>query len=744
MLTEFRKNDGPESHYVGNIWSEQNSDEEPAHYMHLDHKGWLPLIASFIAAFKGDGAMKPLNGAQFTGAYWYKTITSSTTCNGASSGLDEMYLEKPENYATAKDLGSYAIVLADGAADWSLRVTSGDKTDTITGLKAGLNYGDSQLNAGVQRIELIDSSGTVVAVAAGGRCVYGGSSCPDCTYNVNPQVLEFKPAGEAGEDQSCDEFCPLRASDEGGDDDNDPSTGNYVFIDPIIWDPDQQNPVIACEPPCTFVLPPETLESETTISIPPATETIEETWPTATNSDDVVLYTTKTIVTVITIPAITTNVVSYSNVIWRTSNSESSTDIIGWYSISVPGIRMTDKDHPEITWTYSYGPWPPATTRAGGSVTTIVDPETTITTTNEDGSTTVVTKPATTRTSVISNKPGGDDDDNGTNPTGGSDDDNGSNPTGGGDDDNGSDPTDSDGPPPSTATRKSTVKATSGSSTPTCTADCGNVCVRDCGPPGIKIPPVSISIPCIGSGCGGGGGGSNTNNCVGSCGGGGSDTDSDCDDPKTASNCYVSCPAEATKTCETSCYGIVGCDPTGVTSTVSDESTQMPASAATAYNNEWVTMADMDDIDPKQIASEIESYWSKYDPSTTSSSTKTSEALPTGTTTYDCDGSGNCGTILQVKYCDKAVNNLIRNDDKNYGDGKGISSNCWGNSNGDGCVVFITGDGCVMSGNEMWWMYQDLREKGNCDVCGSVHFYDNKGNKCRFTVNYNSGCDNRS
>ncbi|KAF4973568.1 hypothetical protein FSARC_177 [Fusarium sarcochroum] len=70
-----------------------------------------------------------------------------------------------------------------------------------------------------------------------------------------------------------------------------------------------------------------------------------------------------------------------------------------------------------------------------------------------------------------------------------------------------------------------------------------------------------------------------------------------------------------------------------------------------------------------------------------------------------------------TKYCDHAVNSLQRNDDKNYGDGKGLDVNCWGDSSGNGCVVFVTGKNCVLSGNEMWWKYQDLRDsdKGDCD-----------------------------
>ncbi|KAF5251791.1 hypothetical protein FANTH_3110 [Fusarium anthophilum] len=71
-------------------------------------------------------------------------------------------------------------------------------------------------------------------------------------------------------------------------------------------------------------------------------------------------------------------------------------------------------------------------------------------------------------------------------------------------------------------------------------------------------------------------------------------------------------------------------------------------------------------------------------------------------TTYDCKGSGICSlSTFQVKYRDHAINSLIRNDDENYGDGKALSGNCWGDSTGNGCGVFVSGKGCVRSGNEM-------------------------------------------
>ncbi|KAF5715887.1 ferric reductase Fre2p [Fusarium mundagurra] len=129
------------------------------------------------------------------------------------------------------------------------------------------------------------------------------------------------------------------------------------------------------------------------------------------------------------------------------------------------------------------------------------------------------------------------------------------------------------------------------------------------------------------------------------------------------------------------------------------------------------------------------------DPTTTSSAPP--EPQPTEQpTTYDCKGSGICSlNTFQVKYCDHAINSLIRNAEKNYGDGKALSGDCWGDSTGTGCGVFVTGKGCVLSGSEMWWKYPDLRDdnKGGCGKCRSVHY----GNGCRFTVNYQTNCDNR-
>ncbi|EEU34917.1 uncharacterized protein NECHADRAFT_79819 [Fusarium vanettenii 77-13-4] len=212
-------NDGPESHYVGSIWPEQNTDPEPAHYMKLPHKGWQRVLGSFIAAFKGDGVMRPFGSDTVTGAFWYKSILSDTKCSATPKdvGIEQQYLNKPESYETATDKGAYAVVLPQGASGWSMRVHSGGKTDTITGLKGGLNSGNTQLNAGAQSVEILNLAGQVVAVAGGGRCVYGGDACPDCTYNINPNVVEFTSGSNLPASSKCDEKCTAKAGSDWGD-----------------------------------------------------------------------------------------------------------------------------------------------------------------------------------------------------------------------------------------------------------------------------------------------------------------------------------------------------------------------------------------------------------------------------------------------------------------------------------------------------------------------------------------------
>jgi len=68
-------------------------------------------------------------------------------------------------------------------------ISNGNTIAKVAG-KAGLNYGDiPKAQAGFQRMELLDASGSVLLAASGGRCISDG--CPDCIYNMNYQVIEL-------------------------------------------------------------------------------------------------------------------------------------------------------------------------------------------------------------------------------------------------------------------------------------------------------------------------------------------------------------------------------------------------------------------------------------------------------------------------------------------------------------------------------------------------------------------------
>lgn len=316
-----------------------------------------------------------------------------------------------------------------------------------------------------------------------------------------------------------DDFCRTgcqSGSCEGGE-------GNIVDIDPQIFI--KPGMTLQCFPPCTFVLPPQTLDTASIISIPPVTETIEETWP-LTTIDGSVGYTTITKTIIITVPILTTSVISYSNIVWSppqsSSTSSETTEIYLWSSIVPPGITLTetsDEHSSAIIWTYSYGPWPTATTT-----------------------------PSSDRT-----------------------------------------------PDPSLVWGRFPVR--SGPPKPLCTANCGEPCRNNCGPPGLPHGP-SISIPCIGLGCpprggggGGGGGGCVGPGCTGAPGGGEGGQDGDptsCETTKTASQCAVVCTTTAgPEPCSTTCFGLQGCgDIEGTTTTVT-KITDVPAPFATmpTYDN---------------------------------------------------------------------------------------------------------------------------------------------------------------
>ncbi|KAF9877167.1 hypothetical protein CkaCkLH20_05433 [Colletotrichum karsti] len=198
-------NDGPESHYIAELWPEQNSDAQPWLYMNqnmFDHTAWQPLVASFNHAFKNrqlSTAMTPQNGAVAVGAMWHRPIVDGIVCN---SGVDSLYTGKPDGYddAIRQNQAYWSVVLKPGLANGYSVVVHAGQDDHTTVLHDGLNYGNGagNIQPGQQWIELKDPSGKTIMTARSKRCVSSG--CPQGIYNMNYLVSPF-------EDGTNDEAC---------------------------------------------------------------------------------------------------------------------------------------------------------------------------------------------------------------------------------------------------------------------------------------------------------------------------------------------------------------------------------------------------------------------------------------------------------------------------------------------------------------------------------------------------------
>ncbi|RDW87891.1 hypothetical protein BP5796_03585 [Coleophoma crateriformis] len=200
-------NDGPESHYIGPLWIEQNNDTQPWAYSNeqdWSHQGWQPLIKSFITAYKnGDqaNAMAPPSGSVAVGAMWYKTIlTESVICPNDGSSQD--YYNKPDGFLNGTDALYWAVVLDPTAEPgYTLDLYSGGVKVYTAYLSSGLNSGWSPdaISAGSQMIQMKDPAGNNILAASGGLCVSDG--CPDSIYNSNYQVVPFVTG--TGSDSAC-------------------------------------------------------------------------------------------------------------------------------------------------------------------------------------------------------------------------------------------------------------------------------------------------------------------------------------------------------------------------------------------------------------------------------------------------------------------------------------------------------------------------------------------------------------
>lgn len=154
----------------------------------------------------------------------------------------------------------------------------------------------------------------------------------------------------------CPSVCGNRTSSDGGSD----SGFVTVTLDPVVWN----NPTATCPPPCILVFPPITLPTLTTIYLPPLTTTLEIGWSTSRSGSTT--FVGVTITTTIIIPAVTTSVVSFSNVRVTTTISGGVPSLI--YpepSISPPSLVITQSSYPPdapsqpiITRTILPQPWP--------------------------------------------------------------------------------------------------------------------------------------------------------------------------------------------------------------------------------------------------------------------------------------------------------------------------------------------------------------------------------------------------
>ncbi|CAJ2504363.1 Uu.00g117570.m01.CDS01 [Anthostomella pinea] len=175
--------------------------------------------------------------------------------------------------------------------------------------------------------------------------LYSGSGSGD-TPDGNSSCSS-DPGGSGGQSGSSESGC-----------------GGLVYIDPSIWHDD--NPVIQCEPPCTFILPPLTLSTTTTITFPPYVTSLDVAWSISTG------WTRKVETTTLTIPPITTTLIpawSYT-VTSPVTGTPDPSEISTFYptsSILPPQFIITDDPdpeskpgvtHPPVTRTITPPPYP--------------------------------------------------------------------------------------------------------------------------------------------------------------------------------------------------------------------------------------------------------------------------------------------------------------------------------------------------------------------------------------------------
>ncbi|KAF2801743.1 uncharacterized protein BDZ99DRAFT_528212 [Mytilinidion resinicola] len=198
-------NDGPESHYFGTLWPEQNTDYAPSIYAF--DLGWSqnarqPVLASFIKAFKHDGTTKrdmvphpnfQIRGSSrrdlpedMHGVLMYKSIMLKTKC--------PPFATPPEGYDSAHDFLNFTLTIPAGSTGWKIKGGSPAQSFPLQGC---LNHGVFTFTeAGHQIVQVYDNTNKNVMTASSRRCIH--EDCPDGEWVLNHQTIPFlEGAGDA-------------------------------------------------------------------------------------------------------------------------------------------------------------------------------------------------------------------------------------------------------------------------------------------------------------------------------------------------------------------------------------------------------------------------------------------------------------------------------------------------------------------------------------------------------------------
>lgn len=178
-------NDGPESHYIGNVWNE-SIEGSPSHdYIDgFDHSGWQNIIVPFISAYKAGKTsvadVLPLDSSAAVGTFWYRPILSTTPCTSDAFG-------QPNGYENAKDVINVAVILSSAATGSTIKVSSGgSQIGTETGTTGLNSWSFTGMTTGAVEVEVVDSTGATILSATGGMQVAATASVCNYNYYVVP------------------------------------------------------------------------------------------------------------------------------------------------------------------------------------------------------------------------------------------------------------------------------------------------------------------------------------------------------------------------------------------------------------------------------------------------------------------------------------------------------------------------------------------------------------------------------